>query len=294
MKSMTGFGRGSAVAPQAGIAFTVEITSINRKQMDVRVSLPPEFSSFEPLLRQILSEKISRGSVGIKVSCRYEGQIAAIRLNAKLLEQLMKETVELQRQLGLPKKAELQDFFALPGVVETAIPDNELTEIRETLEKAMRQALEAISVMQQQEGANLRTDISARLTLLRQMVDQVEPKAADIPRLQRDRLLQRLREADLGLDCNDERVLRELVIFSDKADITEEITRLRSHFDQFEGYMNAGRNDTVGRSLDFLVQEINRELTTLGNKAAGAEISPLVVRMKTEAEKIREQIQNVE
>jgi len=294
MKSMTGFGRGSATAAQAGITFTVEITSINRKQMDVRVSLPPEFSGFEPLLRQLLAERISRGSIGIKVSGRYEGNTAAVKLNATLLEQLLRDTQALQQRLGLSAQPELKDFFMLPGVVENAIPDQDLPAIRQALENAMNAALDALLNMKHQEGANLGRDISGRLQFLRDMVTRVEPMTKSIPTIQRDRLLQRLKDAGLPFDINDERVLRELVIFSDKADVTEEITRLRSHFDQFEGYMKNGKDDTIGRSLDFLVQEINRELTTLGNKAAGADISPLIVQMKTEAEKIREQIQNVE
>lgn len=295
MKSMTGFGRGTASTSDVGLTFTVEITSINRKQSDIRVSLPPEMSSFEPMLRLLVNERISRGAIGIKVVSRAEGTAAAaVKLNSAVLQELIKETISLQRNLGLPEKVELRDFFVLPGVVETVVPDLDRPEVSEALEQATIMAIDALMTMKRKEGTNLCADIAARLLLLRETVTKIEPLAGGIPQMQKERMLQRLNESGLNVDLNDERVLRELVVFSDKTDVTEEITRLRSHFEQFENYMRAGKDEPVGRSLDFLTQEINREVTTLGNKAGTAEISPLVVKMKTEVEKIREQIQNVE
>lgn len=295
MKSMTGFGRGTASAVSVGLTFTVEISSINRKQSDIRVSLPPEMAGFEPMLRQLVNERISRGALGVRVISRAEGAAAAVvQLNSAVLQELIKETITLQRNLGLPEKVELRDFFVLPGVVENIVPDLDRPEIVEALTTAAVKAIEALQTMKNEEGNNLKADIAARLQTLRTTVDRVEPLVSAIPQMQKERLLQRLTESGLNIDLNDERVMRELVIFSDKSDVTEELTRLRSHFDQFDVYMRNGTNEPVGRSLDFLVQEIFRELTTLGNKAGTAEVSPLVVKMKTEVEKIREQIQNVE
>ena len=147
--------------------------------------------------------------------------------------------------------------------------------------------------MRTREGENLKRDILGRIGVMETLVDEIRPLAAQLPAIQKERLFKRLKEFDLSIEDTDERILREAVIYGDKLDVTEEITRLRSHFTNFRKL--ADEPDTpVGRSLDFMVQEIFRECNTLGNKAGSTEISPRVVMLKTELEKIREQVQNIE
>ena len=295
MKSMTGFGRGVYADPQADLIFSVEISSINRKQLDIHAGLPNELSGLEPCLRNLIGSRLHRGAVNAKAAVHFgpKAAEAAINVNETVLAALVEKTRCLAQRLKVGSEIQLKDFLALPGVVEVGGPDFAMPEVEAAFSRAVNIALDALVAMQTREGDHIRADIEQRLQFLRDAVNQITPLAAGIPALQRDKLRQRLEAAGLPLEMNDERILREIVIYCDRADVTEEITRLHSHFAQFEAYLQQ-QNDAVGRSLDFLIQEINREITTLGNKAAGCEISPLVVKMKTELEKIREQVQNVE
>ncbi|MDD3118719.1 MAG: YicC family protein [Victivallales bacterium] len=295
MKSMTGFGRGVYADSRLDLTFCVEISSINRKQLDVHAGLPGELSGLEPCLRRLIRERLHRGAVNVRVTVQFGPKAAAtaIVVNTAMLTALVDKTRQLARQLGLDNEIRLQDFLALPGAVEVGGPDFSLAETEPAFSRAVNLALDALLDMKSREGDHLRSDIEQRLEFLRRAVERITPLAAAIPTLQRDKLRQRLEAAGLPLDCNDERILREIVIYCDRADVTEEITRLHSHFTQFESYLHQ-EDGVIGRSLDFLIQEINREITTMGNKAAGCEISPIVVKMKTELEKIREQVQNVE
>lgn len=295
MKSMTGFGHGVHCDPLADLTFNVEISSINRKQLDIRASLPSELSALEIRLRNLIAERLHRGAVNVKVTVQLgpSATKSAVTLNEALLEALVDKARNLGAKLGIGSEIQLKDFLALPGVINVGGPDYTMPDVENAFSHAITLALDSLLEMKTNEGTNMAADIRQRLEILRNTVNEIEPLAAGISGIQRDKLLQRLESAGLPLDMNDERILREVVIYSDRADVTEEITRLHSHFSQFYSYL-ANKSEAVGRSLDFLIQEINREVTTLGNKAAGCEISPLVVKMKTELEKIREQVQNIE
>jgi len=295
MKSMTGFGRGVYNDVEADLTFTVEISSINRKQLDIRTSLSNELSALDTCLRNRICECLSRGAVNAKATVHLgpAATRSAMVINEAMLESLVDKARNLGSRLGLDESMQLKDFLALPGVIEIGGIDYTMPDVASAFSRTVDMALNELVRMKTMEGDNISVDIKLRLGLLRETLEQIEPLAAGIPAAQRDKLLQRLENAGLPLDVNDERILREVVIYCDRADVTEEITRLRSHFLQFESYLN-NKDEAIGRSLDFLIQEINREITTLGNKAAGCEVSPLVVRMKTELEKIREQVQNVE
>ena len=155
----------------------------------------------------------------------------------------------------------------LPGVIEFSGPNLDMPEVETAFSEALNLAVNELVAMKEKEGGHIGKDISSRLQVMRKLVDEIEPLAADIPEQQKNKLLQKLENAGLGVDCDDERILREVVIYCDKADVTEEITRLRSHFVQFDGYLK-NSSGPVGRSLDFLIQELFRETTTLGNKAS--------------------------
>ncbi len=291
MKSMTGFGKGQA--DFSGGMFSIEISSVNRKQLEVRLSLGSEFSAWEMETRSVVSKVISRGAVSVRVNFMPSGSEAGMQINEALLNHLIKEADRLQKAFpGNGGKFELSNLFLVPGVVERVSPDTDEKEPREAFFRALNSALDNFDAMRRVEGEALRKDISGRLKNLRDAVEKIRPLAGKSAGEQKKRLLEKLNSAGLMTSGDDERLLKEVVIYLDKADFTEELTRLDSHFLQFEKFLVL--DTPTGRSMDFLVQEMFREINTLGNKAGDAEISKQVVFFKTELEKIREQIQNIE
>lgn len=294
MQSMTGFGRGESYC-DSGISFCVEISTVNKKQLDIRVQLPRELVYYEAIIRSLVSRRLNRGSILIRMNMKIEDKFfqQTVSFNEDLAAFYLRKIEHLQERLDLPAKIEICNIINLPGVIENNVPDYDLPELEQTLTAAVDSALDRVIEMRQQEGASLKESLKKSLATIESIVGEIEPLSEKIPELQKARLLERLRESGLSIDSNDERVLRELVIFTDRSDVTEEITRLRSHFSQFNKFL-AEKKYPVGRSLEFLVQEILREINTLGNKAVHGEVSPMVINFKTELEKMREQIQNVE
>jgi uncharacterized protein (TIGR00255 family) len=295
ISSMTGFGKGSAVCSANGLRFTVEIAAVNRKQLEVRASLSRELAGYEPLLRKLVSDKISRGSINVRaeVVCDENIPAATVKINHALIETLVTSCRGLQEKFSLSGSLELRDILQVPGVIETVLPDIHLPEMEQAFSAAVNQALSALLQMRHQEGSALLQDLTARLSKLQEIVSKIEPELAGMPAAFREKLRERLKFAKPDFSVNEEVLLREMIIYADRADVTEELVRLKSHFLQFDHFL-AGNEPCPGRSLDFLVQEVAREITTLGNKATGCQISPLVVSFKAELEKIREQIQNIE
>jgi uncharacterized protein (TIGR00255 family) len=294
MKSMTGYGQ-AVYTCSKGIEFKIEIRTYNRKQLDVKFSLPPELFYYEANLRRISSEKVSRGSINIKVKMSFTGDIVSetIDINHKLAETYLKKSFALKKDLDLPGEMRLGDILRLPNVLSFVEPDVLNKDVENALKTALNEAFENLNKTRGEEGAFLAEDILKRISAMEAIVEQIEPLAAKLPEFYKEKLYKRIQNADFELQDNDERLLRELVIFSDKCDVSEEITRLRSHFSQYKNYINETIKP-VGRSLDFLTQEIQREINTLGVKAASPDISRMIVTLKTDTEKIREQIQNIE
>lgn len=295
MRSMTGFGKAYAASAELGIAFNVEISSVNRKQLEIRVSLPHELSALELLLRQLIKEKVSRGTVSARVTMTFDDKqgISTVKINRPLLERLTKECCELQKQAGGQASWSIAELMNLPGVVETVPPDMEKTEVKTVFTQAVEGAVDSLVKMREAEGHELCRDLKERCRKLIALTDKLEPMIKEVPEMLRQKLFERLEKENFAVDINDERMLKELIFYVDRFDVSEEVTRLRSHFTQLENFLSKN-GEEVGRSMDFLLQEIFREVTTLGNKAAGCEITPVVVEFKTELEKIREQIQNIE
>lgn len=291
MKSMTGFGNAES-SSKSGITVRVDIVSYNKKQLDVRALMGKDLLAFEHLARKIVSEKISRGSVTVRadISASEDAQDKNVKINTKLAISYVKQAEKLKRRLELDSEIDINTILNLPGIIEEVNVEHLLDEA--TLKKALKEALDKFIAMREIEGQALHKDISKRLKKLTAIIDTIEPKAKTIPEKQCQRLLDNLKNSGLSIEDNDERILKEIIIFSDRADTTEEITRLRSHFEQSNKLLT--KKEPVGRAFEFLIQEIQREINTLGTKAAHSAISPLVVDFKTELEKIREQIQNVE
>ena len=294
MRSMTGFGRGEALSADGKILFRTEISSVNRKQFELKTLLPKEMLPAENELRRLIGSRISRGTLTLRVETIFqEGSGSRLKIDRDALLSLLDQLKSLYAEAGIGVEPKIDSLLQLPGIMEQETADLSDPQLLETLKRSCLAAVGQLIAARESEGENLRLEFEKRLNFLTETVDRIEPLAAALPKMQYERLLRRLQESGLAVDLNDERVLRELVIFSDRADVTEEITRLRSHFVHFRKFLSE-TEEAVGRNLDFLMQEIFREINTLGNKAPTPEISPLIVRLKTEVEKIREQVQNIE
>ena len=288
---MTGFGRGSATADE-GTA-TVEIACVNRKQAEVVVQSAREFTELEPKIRKAVLNTISRGR--IQVSIQFErplGDAAPVRVDLRLVEALETAFESISAHTGRKVAPDAADFLRAPGLIRIEDGGVSAETAWGPIEKALEVAIEQVLDMRKNEGDDLARDLSTRLDLLEKTAAAIAALAPGRPERYREQLFKRLRDAGLELDLNDDRVLRELSVFADRCDVSEEITRLDSHFRKFREYM-AGA-EPAGRPLDFLCQEIHREFNTIGSKAADAGIAQHVVEAKTELEKIREQVQNVE
>lgn len=290
MKSMTGFGRGEASG--VGLGFRAEVASVNRKQTDIVVSMPRELAELDARVRKLVAGAVSRGRVTANI-----GLIAETSGTAKVQvdEALALQYVEALQALSPKVDLTLVDGFdpmRAPGVITLGESLPEPEDAWPVIEAALTTALEALVGMRSTEGANLKKDMEAKLERLRGLVATVAERAPEVPARYRENLFKRLSDAGLELDLNDERVLREIGLFADRCDLSEELARLDSHFAQCAKYFAS--DEAVGRPLDFLAQEINRELNTIGSKANDATIAQAVVEAKTELEKIREQVQNVE
>lgn len=291
MNSMTGFGRGFSASDQWHA--TVEIHSLNRKQAEVVVQLPRELFELDGLIRKDVIAMVSRGRIQVSVNLeRGQAGPPSIHVDKTLGLAFRNAFLELSTAVGHEVTPTAADYMRQPGIVNAGAGEIDVQNAWQNIRSALAEALTALAMMRESEGAHLRQDILARLATLSALVGKVAIAAPPRPHRQRELLTKRLSDAGLELDLADERLVRELAIFADRCDVSEELTRLDSHFSKFREYMDAA--EPPGRALDFLCQELFRELNTIGSKANDAGIAQTIVEAKTELEKIREQVQNVE
>lgn len=290
MNSMTGYGRSGEHNDQLEV--TIEINSVNRKSLDVFASLPREWQAMEKRLIDTVRAKLLRGKVNVNVQVKDLTQASGLSWD----EGVVSETLTAFKHLAQKNNIALELNGELLLRVVTALgsaselPDCDASWV--LVESVLQQALSELQSMRAAEGKALFTDLQSRIEAMQQAMVRVEKCAKDVVPHYRELLLQRLQKAGLDLDLEDERVLKEVALFADRCDITEELTRLLSHFEQFIATMHT--QGAVGRKLDFLCQEINREINTIGSKANNLEITKQVIDCKNELERIREQVQNVE
>lgn len=288
---MTGFGRGEA--QREGVTWSVECSSVNRKQLEVAVNLPRELAELENAVRTDVSAVVSRGRVNIAVRKDAAATSAdTVRVDQVLATHYFHAMHALALKLDIPAEIALTDITRLPGVLNVAQTEIAAEEAWPAIQEALAAALKQLAAMRATEGASLRADIEARLLHIESLLESIRTKAATVPEHQRKLLRQRLEDAGLPLPLEDERLVKEIALFADRTDISEELTRAASHIKQFRTYLDA--DTPAGRSLDFLLQEFFREFNTMGSKCNSAEIAHHVVTAKTELEKIREQVQNAE
>lgn len=287
---MTGYGR--ATAALEGFSITVQVSSVNRKSLDLTIGLPEEWESLEPRVGELVRKFAARGKVHVDVEVTGSSsdveaawdETAASAALAKLRTFASSQGVEFR------PTAELLWEVANSQRRTEEFPTAEAAEkvVSETLTSALR----AFAAMRAKEGEALMIDFIKRSEVLHRHVEAITHRAPQVPANYRELLLKRLREAGLEIDLNDERVLREIALFADRCDVTEEITRLRSHLDQFSANLRA--EGEIGRKAEFILQEIGREVNTIGSKANDVTIARAVIELKNELERVREQMANVE
>jgi uncharacterized protein (TIGR00255 family) len=291
MRSMTGYGRGEV--DYAGAKLSVELNSVNRKQSDIVVNLPRDLAELEPRIRQTINESISRGRTNVLVSLQESTNGSRkLALDTSLARSYHEAMLTLQKELDAPGEITIGIILQAPGVMRSPEHSVDPTKAWPVLKQALETALTELIKMREREGKHLAKDLIHRLKVLRKELKEVRALYPDVVKKYRSALIERIEKAGLNLPVDDERLLKEVSFFADRADISEELTRLESHLAQFAHHLR--KNEPVGRTLEFITQEIFRELNTLGAKANAAPISQHVVACKSELEKIREQIQNLE
>jgi len=289
MKSMTGYGR--ATAALEGFTLTVQVSSVNRKTLDLTMALPEEWESLEPMVREHVGKFAARGKVHVDIEVTGDKGAAAgwdEAAAAEVIERL--ELFASRKGVKFQPSADLLWQIVNAQKRANGLPPAESAQsvVSATLTNALRE----FAAMRAKEGEALLVDFIKRSELLHRHVDAVANRAPLVPVNYREQLNKRLRDAGLELDVNDERVLREIALFADRCDVSEEITRLRSHFEQFTALLKS--DGEIGRKAEFLLQEIGREVNTIGSKANDLTIARAVIELKNELERVREQMANVE
>lgn len=294
LKSMTAYGRCNVISPLG--RFTVEIQSVNRKHLEINTVLPSEFLRFDADLKKWVSEYVGRGQVNVKVSVAFEknGPLKAIP-NVALGEQIVNAWQELADNLKFNLN-EKYLFQVLSQTKDILLFDQEMQDeenYKKVLKQATLGALGQLVFMKSKEGEVLSDDISRRVEILSKAVKLIAEKSPGATTRYREKLKERLEEVLAGSIENEERLLREVCVFADKIDIAEELTRFDSHLEQMKLLLKS-EGQSVGKTLEFMIQELNREINTIGSKSSDVEVSRCVIEIKTELERIREQIQNIE
>ena len=291
IKSMTGYG--SAKGTVEGLEIRVELKSVNNRYLDTSVRLPRSFLFAEEMVKSLVQKHISRGKVDVFVNV---DSSAAGDMSVKVNEGLLKGYVDAIRHIaaeyGLADDLTAQSVSRFPDVLTVEKKDLDAEAISAGMEQVVEEALHDFDAMRAREGEKLRDDVLSRLETIRSLVCQVEEKAPETVAAYRQRLEQKMSEVLSASGIDEGRILTEAAIFADHIAVDEETVRLRSHMSQLAGMING--NSPTGRKIDFLIQEFNREANTIGSKCQNSEIAHVVVDLKSEIEKIREQIQNIE
>lgn len=291
IKSMTGFGQGEA--SDGRFSVQVEIKAVNHRYLDMFFRIPKQYSQLEETLRAIISRRANRGRFEVALSLEEFGdQERIVETNTTLLRGYLQALRTIQAELKSEEPIRLADVLALPGVLEVDEPEANWDDLRKVVAEATEVAMDRLEAMRATEGERLFADLQEKIHLIENLQQEVAKEAPQVMIDYRNRLRERLGELLDGTTITEERFLGEVAIFADRCSIDEELVRLTSHIAQLRETLHA--EDSVGRKLDFLIQEMNREVNTIGSKANNVHIATLVVNIKSELEKIREQIQNIE
>jgi uncharacterized protein (TIGR00255 family) len=291
MRSMTGYGRGEAES--AGVKMSVELSTVNRKQSEIAINLPRDLNELETRIRRAINARISRGRTNVLLAHHPSTDGARrLALDVDLARSYHNAMRALQKKLGAAGQITIDTILQAPGVMRAPEEAIEPDRAWPAVERALESALNDLIKMREREGRHLARDLMRRVKTTRRLLKEIRELHPAVVKKFRAALSERIEKTGLPIGKDDERLAKEIFLFADRSDVSEELTRLESHLAQFRHHLR--KEEPVGRTLEFIVQEIFRELNTLGAKANDADISQRVVACKTELEKIREQVQNLE
>lgn len=292
IKSMTSFGRAQSEEGKE-LSFSVEMKSVNHRYLDINIRMPRTMLALEEKIRNIISKKLNRGKVDVFINYKNYGNNAGkVNLNMKLAKEYYECLKEIQEELNSIDDISTTKIAKLPDVITLEEKEEDLDNILGEIAPLIEGALDLMEEMRSREGEKLRSDILLKIQMIEQYVEKIEKVADSIPRNYKKKLEERLGELLDGVDIDETRIALEVAILSDKAAVDEEIIRLRSHLSQIKTTLDL--SEPIGRKLDFIIQEINREANTIASKSTDIEMTNKVIEIKNITEKIREQIQNIE
>lgn len=291
IKSMTGFGR--STYENEGREYIIEIKSVNNRFTDINIKMPRNLNYLEEKIRKQILSNISRGKVEVSIQLNNNSDLGKkINLNTDIAKKYVEELKKLSEETNIIDNINIMDVARFPDVLNIRIDEEAEEVIEKELFTALDSAIDSFLDMRQKEGSKIKVDLENRIEVIKQKIEQISSISAGLVDEYVVKLETRIKEL-LKTDVVDQtRLAQEVVIYSDKCSVEEEITRLKSHISQFLNLLN--QNIAIGKKLDFLIQEMNRETNTIGSKANNLEITNFVVDIKTELENIREQIQNIE
>ena len=289
IRSMTGYGRGES---KAEYFWVVELKSVNHRFLDIYVRLPRPWLQLEEKIKNFIKEKISRGRVDVFVSLKSDNIPSEIKIDKNIVENYYKKLVEIKQDIGFEGPISLSLLSMMPEIFSLEELEPSEQDMWDSLEPALNEAVSNLIVMRQKEGHNLWQDILMRLQIIEDKTEQIYARSDVVVEEYRQRLVQNIQKLAQDITLDPERLEAEVVLFAERSNITEEVIRLRSHIEQLRGMENS--DGSVGKKMEFIIQEMYRETNTIGSKSSDNDIIKEVIEIKSELEKIREQIQNIE
>ncbi len=292
IKSMTSFGRAQSEEGKDS-CFSIEMKSVNHRYLDINIRMPRMMLALEEKIRNIISKKLNRGKVDVFINYKnYRNDIGKATLNMELAKNYYECLKQIQKQLNVIDDISATKIARFPDVINIEEQEEDLDNIFNEISPLIESALNLMEEMRSKEGEKLKEDILSKLQIIEIYVEEIEKVADSIPKNYKKKLEERLSELLSGVDIDESRIALEVAILSDKAAVDEEITRLKSHLSQMRSTLDL--NETIGRKLDFIIQEMNREANTIASKSTDIDMTNKVIEVKNAIEKIREQVQNIE
>ncbi|GAA0077995.1 YicC family protein [Clostridium sp. CTA-5] len=291
-RSMTSFGRAQSQEGKE-LCFSVEMKSVNHRYLDINIRMPKSMLALEEKIRSVINERLNRGKVDVFINYKnYSKGNAEPILNSELAQKYYDCLRKVQQELNLVDDITTTKITSLPEVITLVEKEENLDDILNEIRPLIENSLDLMEEMRLKEGEKLKGDILKKLNIIEVYVEEIEEIADQIPKTYKQKLEERLKDMLIGVEVDESRIAQEVAILSDKAAVDEEIVRLRSHLSQVRQTLNL--EEPVGRKLDFIIQEMNREVNTIGSKSTDIDMTNKVINIKNIIEKIREQVQNIE
>ena len=292
IRSMTSFGRAQSEEGKDSY-FSIEMKSVNHRYLDINIRMPRMILALEEKIRNIISKRLNRGKVDVFINYKnYGNNVGKANLNMKLAKDYYDCLKQIQSELSIIDDISTIQIAKFPDVINLEEPEENLDNIFNEIAPLIECALNLMEEMRSKEGEKLKEDILSKIQIIETYVEEIEKVADSIPKNYKKKLEERLTELLSGVDIDESRIALEVAILSDKAAVDEEITRLRSHLSQMKSTLDL--DEPIGRKLDFIIQEMNREANTIASKSTDINITNKVIEVKNTIEKIREQVQNIE